>query len=208
MSPKDFINTFRPLVVPIAQRYNVPASVLLAQIAIESAWLKSTFSKNFYNLTGMKATGKPIPNIWNGSKSTQDTNEVINGQTIRIPQPFRVYDNYTQSIEDLAHRHAIRFKFNLNSVGNDINKFIDKVISTGYATGTGYFNLINSIIDKYKLYDLDKGAKFTKQTKTATGTTTAPTTSTTPPSVEKKKTALIIGASLVVIGTIIYITKE
>ncbi len=176
MTPKDFINTFRPLVVPIAQKYGVPASVLLAQIAIESAWLKSGFSQKFYNLTGMKATGSPINNVWDGTKSVQDTTEeYTKGNISHIKSAFRVYKNYSQSIEDLAHRHAIRFKFNLANSDNDINNFIDKVISTGYATGSGYYNLINTIIDNYKLYDLDKGTKFTKKSKTATGTKTTTT---------------------------------
>lgn len=190
MSPKDFINTFRPLVLPIAKKYNVPASVLLAQIAIESAWLKSAFSTKYYNLTGMKATGGTIPNVWDGAKSVQDTTEEYTpGQISKIKSAFRVYKNYTQSIEDLAHRHAIRFKFNLTTEGNDINKFIDKVISTGYATGTGYKNLINTIIDQYKLYDLDKGSRFSKQItatpKDSTGTGTTKTI--TPKTGAKKK---------------------
>ena len=180
MSPKDFINTFRPLVLPIAHKYNVPASVLLAQIAIESAWLKSSFSQKYNNLTGMKATGKPISNVWDGQKSIQDTTEEYKpGVISHIQSAFRVYKNYSQSIEDLAHRHAIRFKFNLASCDNDINNFIDKVISTGYATGNGYYNLINQIIDQYKLYDLDKGAKFSKKVKTGTAIVTKTKTGST-----------------------------
>lgn len=193
MSPKDFINTFRPLVLPIAKKYNVPASVLLAQMAVESSWLNSEFSKKYNNLTGMKASGSPIPNIWDGASSVQDTTEEYTpGQISKIKSAFRVYKNYGQSIEDLAHRHAIRFKFNLNTEGNDINKFIDKVISTGYATGTGYKNLLNTIIDQYKLYDLDKGSRFSKQItttpKSSTGTSTPKTiTKTTPATGAKKK---------------------
>jgi len=189
MTPKDFINTFRPLVLPIAKKYNVPASVLLAQMAIESRWGKSELSKKFKNLSGMKAIGKPISNIWDGSTTVQKTKEDFDadGKQENWVSPFRAYKNYTQSVEDLAHRHAIRFKFNLNNKDNDINKFIDTVVSTGYATGTGYSNLINTIIDQHKLYDLDKGSKFVKQIKAATPTNATKPTQTTPSSVAKKK---------------------
>jgi flagellum-specific peptidoglycan hydrolase FlgJ len=190
LSQKDFINTFRPYVLPIAAKYNVPASVLLAQIALESGWLGSSFSQKYKNLTGMKAMGNPINGIWDGTKSVQATKEDFDGDGKQEAwkSAFRVYKNYTQSIEDLAHRHAIRFKFNLNSVGNDINNFIDKVVSTGYATGTGYYNGLNEVIDKYKLYDLDKGAKFIKKTKAAPkAQTTKPTTTATTTGGAKKK---------------------
>lgn len=165
MTPKDFFNTFKPIAINLSHKYNVPASVLLAQAAIESNWLKSNFSQKYYNLTGMKAMGSPISNIWDGAKSVQNTKEDFDsdGKQEAWKSAFRVYKNYTQSLEDLAHRHAMRFKFNLNSVDNDINKFIDKVIGTGYATGTGYHNLLNTIIDQNKLYDLDRGAKFSKK---------------------------------------------
>jgi flagellum-specific peptidoglycan hydrolase FlgJ len=190
LTPKDFFNTLSPIAVNLSHKYNVPASVLLAQAAIESSYLKSEFSKKYNNLTGMKATGSPISNIWDGTKSVQDTTEEYTpGVISHIKSPFRVYKNYTQSLEDLAHRHAIRFKFNLNSVGNDINKFIDKVISTGYATGTGYPNLLNTIIDQYKLYDFDRGAKFSKTILAKPAGTTGNTTKTitTPDSPGEKK---------------------
>jgi flagellum-specific peptidoglycan hydrolase FlgJ len=190
MTPKDFINTFKPIAINLSNKYNVPASVLLAQAAIESSWLTSKFSLNYHNLTGMKASGTPISNIWDGKKSVQDTTEEYKpGVISNIKSAFRVYDNYTQSLEDLAHRHAIRFKFNLKSADNDINKFIDKVISSGYATGTGYANLLNTIIDQYKLYDLDRGAKFSKTilAKPATSGATNTTTIKTPDSPGEKK---------------------
>lgn len=161
MKPIDFINKFKPTVLALSKKYNVPASVLLAQAAIESAWLTSKFSQQYNNLTGMKATGGTIPNVWDGSKSVQDTTEEYTPGTIsKIKSAFRVYKNFDQSLEDLAHRHAVRFKLNNND--KDINKFINAVIKSGYATGTGYHNLLNTIIDQYKLYDLDRGNKFSK----------------------------------------------
>jgi len=189
MTPKDFINTFKPIAINLSQKYNVPASVLLAQAAIESAWLTSKFSKEYHNLTGMKATGNPISNIWDGARSVQDTTEEFKpGQISNIKSAFRVYKNYTQSLEDLAHRHAIRFKINLNNSGNDINKFINKVIDSGYATGTGYHNLLNTIIDNYKLNDLDRGSKFSKEILAKpTGTTDTKTIKTQESSSAKKK---------------------
>jgi flagellum-specific peptidoglycan hydrolase FlgJ len=175
MKPNDFIAMFRPMVIPIAQKYNVPASVLLAQIAVESGWLTSHFSTQYKNLTGMKADGSPIPGIWDGAKSVQPTTEEFTpGKVDHLPLPFRVYKNYQQSIEDLAHRHAVRFKINLAKVGGDINKFIDKVVSSGYATGSNYYNLLNQEIDQFKLYELDKGSTFTKKVKAAPPTNPAP----------------------------------
>lgn len=177
MKPIDFINRFKPAVLKYAKQYDVSAADLMAQIAIESAWLTSNFSKQYNNLTGMKATGGTIPGVWDGSKSVQDTTEEYTPGTIsKIKSAFRVYASPEQSIEDLAHRHAKRFKITMSNNNNDINKFINAVIKSGYATGTGYHNLINTIIDQYKLYDLDRGAKFSK---TILAKPTAGTTSTT-----------------------------
>lgn len=173
MKPADFIKRFTPTAVALSKKYDVPASDLLAQFAIESNWGSSKFSQNYNNYTGMKATGSIIPGIWDGAKSVQDTTEEFTpGKITKIKSAFRVYKTPEQSMEDLAHRHAKRFNITLKNNGNDINKFINSVIASGYATGTGYHNLLNTIIDQYKLYDLDRGSKFSKQiiTKPTTGT--------------------------------------
>jgi flagellum-specific peptidoglycan hydrolase FlgJ len=192
MKPSEFIKRFTPAAVQLAKKYDVSAADMLAQFAVESSWGASKFSQKYNNYTGMKATGSKIPGVWDGTKSVQDTTEEYKpGVISNIKSAFRVYSSPEQSMEDLAHRHAKRFNITMSGSGNDINKFIENVIASGYATGTGYHNLLNTIIDQYKLYDLDRGAKFRKKiiAKAGTGSTAKPKEITTPgaSSGEKKK---------------------
>ncbi|WP_406706766.1 glucosaminidase domain-containing protein [Sodalis sp.] len=66
---------------------------------LESGWGKREIptadGKPSHNLFGIKATSD-----WQGASTTVMTTEYENGQAVKVPQRFKVYDSYLAAIED------------------------------------------------------------------------------------------------------------
>lgn len=159
MTPGEFIQQIAPAAVKLALKYDVPASLLIAQALKESRYGTSGLAIKAKNLGGMKATGKAIPGIWDGKSALFKTGEYTkDGQKIKVTAPFRVYDSWEQSLEDIAHRHAVRFGYTLKKYGGDVVDYITNLLSkTGYATDPRYLpSILNDYIAKYNLQKFDK----------------------------------------------------
>lgn len=70
-------------------------SVIIAQAILESNWGNSKLSSRFGNHFGIKADKK-----WKGPSVEMLTREVIDGKSVVITAPFRVYANPADSIKD------------------------------------------------------------------------------------------------------------
>lgn len=135
----------------------IPASLIIAQAALESNWGTSGLTKKGNNLFGIKGKGP-------AGSCTMPTTEYVKGKPIKVDAAFRAYNNWGESISD----HA---KLILNGVSWDRNKY-KKVIGVdgktaareiqkaGYATDPKYADKLIAIMDEYNLYQYDtvKGA--------------------------------------------------
>ncbi len=139
---------FPPAVVNAAvnsqTRWGVPASVTLAQWALESSW-GASMPPASNNPFGMKAAGaEPFVE--------SRTHEVIHGQTITITAKFRKFDSLDQAFSEhgrlLAtsprYRHAMAFKENAPA-------FADALTGV-YATASNYGVRLKSLMQQYNLY--------------------------------------------------------
>lgn len=147
MTPDAFIATISgPAQASMAQT-KIPASFTVADAALESGWGAACPGNNLY---GIKAT----PN-WTGATTTQQTHEVVNGQTITITAVFRAYPDWLASINDHAQflltnpRYQPAFAYTCG-----IN-FAQAVAAAGYATDPQYAQKIISIIKAHGLTSLD-----------------------------------------------------
>ncbi|WP_411553351.1 glucosaminidase domain-containing protein [Paenibacillus lautus] len=136
----------------------IPASLIIAQAALESAWGTSGLTKKGNNLFGIKGRGP-------AGSCTMPTTEYVKGKPINVNAAFRAYNNWGESIAD--HTKLI-----LNGVSWDRNKY-KKVIGVdgrtaareiqeaGYATDPKYADKLIAIMDEYNLYQYDvvKGAQ-------------------------------------------------
>lgn len=162
MTAGEFIKSIAGTAVIMGKRYDVPASILIAQPILESNSGNSILASEYNNLTGMKATGNAIPNIWNGHSIKLKTSEYTkDGQKYELFDTFRVYDSWAQSVEDLAHRYSKRFNLTLSKVNNDVNRFLaepilSEAMKTGYATDPKYQDKVQAVINKYNLNQFDK----------------------------------------------------
>lgn len=91
MTPENFIAMVGPTARKICLAYNLPASVCIAQAAIESGWGASVIGN--YNYFGRKA-------VAGDESESHSTQEYINGHYVEIVDDFKSYASLDDAIED------------------------------------------------------------------------------------------------------------
>ncbi|REK58968.1 MAG: hypothetical protein C6P36_02700 [Geobacillus sp.] len=149
----NFIQEIAPFAQRIQEKYNILASLVIAQACLESNFGKSGLAQKGKNLFGIKGS-------YNGQSITMPTTE-YRGKPYKINAAFRKYPSWYESLEDLA-------KLYVNGVSWDRNKYkpiigetnyvmaCKKVQECGYATDPNYASKLISIIEKYDLTKYDK----------------------------------------------------
>lgn len=141
------------------------ASVSAAQMILESGYVKTELAQQANNAFGMKC--ELSGNTWDGSawdgnskykKQTKEQKE--SGEEYTITADFRKYPCLEDSIADhSAYLLGAKKGNNLRYAGikgeTDYEKAITIIKNGGYATDTNYIKKVCSIIEKWKLYDLD-----------------------------------------------------
>ncbi|NNU94851.1 LysM peptidoglycan-binding domain-containing protein [Geobacillus sp. NFOSA3] len=150
----DFIREIAPFAQRIQEKYNILASLVIAQACLESNFGKSGLAQKGKNLFGIKGS-------YNGQSITMPTTEYRDGKQYKINAAFRKYPSWYESLEDLA-------KLYINGVSWDRNKYkpiigetnyvmaCKKVQECGYATDPNYASKLIQIIEKYNLTQYDK----------------------------------------------------
>ncbi|HBU89832.1 hypothetical protein C2W58_00802 [Bacillus pumilus] len=149
MAAADFIKKLAPGAQKVHKKYNVLASLVIAQGCLESGFGSSGLSKQANNLFGIKGTynGKYVL-MWT---SEQDKK----GNVTRIQAKFRKYPSYAESLADLGSLYT-RLSLYKKVVGEkDYKKATAAVSKAGYATDINYATKLNSIIFTYKLTQYD-----------------------------------------------------
>lgn len=148
LSPSEFSKLFGPVARESMKRTGVPASVTLAQAALETGWGASSIG-DAKNLFGIKGTG-PAGSI------RVSTKEFINGRMVTIQDNFRKYHSWAQSIEDhgkllqnARYSPAMKYKNNPDQFAREIHK-------AGYATDPNYASKLISIMKANNFYQWDK----------------------------------------------------
>jgi LysM repeat protein len=134
------------------RRLGIPASVIIAQAIHESYWGTSKLARNANNFFGIKARNGE------GSAGTywMDAWEVINGEDVVVPEPFRAYGNPGESFID----HGLFFLRNSRYHGafrytDNPRRFAWAIADAGYATDPDYAPKLIRIMEQYDLYQYD-----------------------------------------------------
>ncbi|HEM8998811.1 TPA: glucosaminidase domain-containing protein [Burkholderia cenocepacia] len=146
-TPAGFIAAIAPAAQACTKRTGVPASVTVAQAALESSWGRRAPGMNLF---GIKADAS-----WRGPVTLQPTHEVVNGETVTITARFRAYSDWQGSIDDHAafltgnprYRPAFAFK--------DGPSFARAIAKAGYATDPLYADKLIAIMSTRGLGALD-----------------------------------------------------
>lgn len=141
---EDYINYFSPIAKQNMVTHGIPASITMAQAILESGAGKGTLVKKANNHFGIKCHN------WGGEGVFHDDDE--KGEC------FRKYNDPGQSFEDhsrfLTTRSRYAFLFKLKQ--SDYKGWARGLRKAGYATDKRYPEKLISLIERYRLYDLDK----------------------------------------------------
>lgn len=91
MTPDEFIDFIGDTAGRICAKYNLPASVCIAQAILESGWGRYCIGQ--FNYFGRKWNG------W-GNYVRQQTTEYINGEYVTIYDKFQSYESLEEAIRD------------------------------------------------------------------------------------------------------------
>lgn len=144
LSPSEFARLFGPVAREASKKSGVPASIILAQAALETGWGGSTIG-DAKNLFGIKGTG-PAGSI------RVPTQEVINGQRVTINDNFRKYNSWQESIEDHGRLLQNSRYARAMAVKNDPDQFARELQRAGYATDPEYASKLINIMKSNNLY--------------------------------------------------------
>lgn len=147
LSPAEFGKLFGPVARENMKKTGVPASVTLAQAALETGWGGSSIG-DAKNLFGIKGTG-PAGSI------RVSTQEFENGRMVTIQDNFRKYNSWQESFEDHGkllqnsrYGYALQYK-------NDPNRYAQEIHKAGYATDPDYASKLISIMKSNNFYQYD-----------------------------------------------------
>ena len=149
MTPDEFIDFIGDTAGKICAKYNLPASVCIAQAILESGWGRYCIGQ--FNYFGRKWNG------W-GNYVRQQTTEYINGEYVTIYDKFQSYESLEEAIKDWciliteepAYADALA-EWRSRWVVED---FV-YVLAPVYATDPNYADKIVATIEANDLYRFD-----------------------------------------------------
>lgn len=154
MKQQDFFTKYAPWAMDAQNKFGIPASITLAQAALESSWGESGLTKTANNFFGIKDQAK---DEWYGEFVEMKTGEVFNGTSTTISSKFRKYSDPGESFKDHASfllknkRYASLF----NLEPTDYIKWAQGLKLAGYATGLNYDSTLINLVVKYNLQQYD-----------------------------------------------------
>lgn len=153
MIPAEFIMRLTSSAVESQRKSGVPASITIAQAALESAWGESGLTKAGNNLFGIKADS-----LWRGQILTMNTKEFIKGQWVVVPALWRKYPSWQASIDDHAAFLKRNPRYKACFACTNALAFARALSQAGYATDPTYSDKIISLMTQHNLMALDGGA--------------------------------------------------
>jgi flagellar rod assembly protein/muramidase FlgJ len=133
-SKEDFLTAMYPLAVKASEALGgVDPNALLTQWGFESAWGSKTSGK--FNYFGIKADKS-----WSGDKKDVMTHEFIDGEKVKIPQPFRSYNNPEEAVDDYVRFLKNNKRYEKAGVfqAKTSEDFFGSLQKAGYATDPNY----------------------------------------------------------------------
>lgn len=145
---QDFLDMASDSAEQAAAKWGVPASVLLAQSALESGWGKHVKNNAYFGIKGKSPTG---------NSTSFGTTEVINGKVIHIKDTFRAYTDYAESADDYGRFLNENKRYKPAFIHTtEPNQFITEIAKAGYATDPDYAPKLIRLMERYDLYEFDK----------------------------------------------------
>ncbi len=147
---QSYIDQYKDLAIEEMLKYQIPASITLAQGLFESGAGRSELATKGNNHFGIKCHG------WTGRSISKD-DDAAN-------ECFRAYDNVRESFEDhskfLARNSRYARLFQLKQ--NDYRGWANGLKACGYATNPNYARKLIDLIELYNLSQYDQARRYDK----------------------------------------------
>ncbi len=167
MKPTEFFSAYAHYAVESQLETRVPASVTLAQAALESGWGGRAPGNNFFGVKGVGLVAEglrkmvreghyrdgftPVPPdlqvLW--------TREWIGGRYVRVQDVFAAYPTPKESFDAHGRLLASRERYAQAFQSQDGYGFARAVADAGYATDPGYAEKLVKLIRAYSLTKYD-----------------------------------------------------
>ena len=147
MTPQEFIKLLSDKIDKIKD-FPVLKSLAIAQSCLESRYGEKSF---YGNIFGIKCHD---PNLYAGCRLGK-TAEFVNGNYKNLSLAFQTYNNFDESLEDYARIMNLP-RYKLVREAKDYLEATEAIRACGYATSISYTINLRKIIEKYKLYELDR----------------------------------------------------
>ncbi len=145
----QFIKMLAPLAQEQDRKYGIPASVTIAQAALETGWGQKTIASG-KNLFGIKALGGA-----KGSIAIGIVNAMTTDSGVRHSQPFRKYASWGDSIRDHSLFLQGKRYQPCMAAKNNSNEFARQLQKCGYCPDSDYASTLISIMKTNNLYQYD-----------------------------------------------------
>ena len=146
---EQFIEKYKDAAIQAQIKYGIPASVILAQMALESRWGQSQLAEKENNFFGMKAS-----NQWVSSGKP-----VAYYSDDRPNEAFKKYSSAQESINDYVRLiMSDHYKRCHGFASDDYRNWISGISAAGYATAKSYRENIIRTIQSNDLDRFDKQA--------------------------------------------------
>lgn len=153
-----FLTKAIPMAQQAASKYNLYASVMLAQAILESSWGQSTLSSQYNNLFGMKGD-------YNGAYVSMPTSEwSADKGYYTVYANFRSYPSFYESFADNGDklRNGVDWDsaYYKGTWKENTSSYKDATawLQGRYATAPNYAAVLNNIIETYNLTQYDSEA--------------------------------------------------
>ncbi|MGD7733148.1 glucosaminidase domain-containing protein [Propionibacteriaceae bacterium G57] len=155
-----FLATLAPGAKDSWYRFGVPASVTLAQAALESGWGSSKLSgapnNNYFGIKCGRLSAPWDSPYQNGCVAMVTTEYDSSGRAYQITDWFRTYASPAMSMVDHGYYLKTRGLYDKAFLVNeDPVQFAVEVRKGGYATDPNYANLLKTLMDQRNMYRFD-----------------------------------------------------
>ena len=168
----DFISQYCEFARDSMRRTQVPASVTLAQAALESGWGRHAPGYNFFGIkagrhwTGQRQLLRTTEIHSDNDRSRHNYPEVISIEPITegrnagryrwvVRDNFRQYANAVESFDDHGNFLRANSRYAPAFLTTNAVDFVREIARAGYATDPGYADSLISIINRYNLTRFD-----------------------------------------------------
>ncbi|WP_277810603.1 flagellar assembly peptidoglycan hydrolase FlgJ [Chromohalobacter canadensis] len=142
---EEFLSRLREPAEAAAEDSGVPASLILAQAALETGWgereIPTRDGGNSHNLFGIKASDG-----WDGDATSIMTTEYVDGRARQQSDEFRVYDSFEAAFKDYAQLIGNNPRYAGVVTASTPENAARALQSGGYATDPNYADKVIDVM--------------------------------------------------------------